>query len=298
MDNGVTAIIPVYNGAAFIRRSIESVLSQTRPADELIVVDDGSTDETRTIVQSYGASVRYLYQRNGGVAAARNNGVNQATSEWIAFLDADDYWEPLKLERQLAASDNVGLIGGRWFTEEPDKPRSVSMDVDPAFFGRTLKARGSEAFHVAMNLWTGTVLVRRNLLGDQRFVSGLEPAEDRDLWIRLVASTAAYLMPEPLATYTQGPDSLSNSDSDRDCGNMLKVVRRHAALLGPVGVRQQEAIVYRRWAGCHLARGNPRSAILPAARRLAVQPASAQAWWIMCKSLARSILSKPSSLPA
>jgi glycosyltransferase involved in cell wall biosynthesis len=296
--NKVTAVIPVYNGAALIRRSIESVLAQTRPADELIVVDDGSTDETSSIVRSYGASVRYVHQRNSGVAAARNKGVEQATSEWIAFLDADDYWEPLKLERQLAFSEGVGLVGARWFTEYPGRPRCVAEVPDNAFFGRMFKASGSEAFRVAMNFWTGVVLVRRSVLGDQRFVSGLEPAEDRDLWIRLAASTPLYLIPEPLATYVQYEDSLSNSDSDRDCGNMLKVVRRHAVLLGSKGVREQEANVYRRWAGNHLARGKPRSAIAPAARRLAIQPASAQAWWVMYKSLARSILSRLPSPPA
>jgi glycosyltransferase involved in cell wall biosynthesis len=210
--------------------------------------------------------------------------------EWIAFLDADDYWEPSKLERQLAFSENVGLVGGRWFTEAAGKPRSVAKISNPGFFGRMLQPRESEAFQVAMHLWTSVLLVRRKALGDLRFVSGLEPAEDRDLWVRLAASTAVYLVPEPLATYAQLPDSLSNSDSDRDCVSMLKVVHRHAALLGAKGVREQEAVIYRRWAGGHLARGTPRSAVGPAARRLAIQPASLQAWWIMCKSLARSIL--------
>ena len=87
---------------------------------------------------------------------------------------------------------------------------------------------------------------------------------------RLVATTVVYLLPQPLATCNQHPGSLSNSDSDRDCTSMLKVVHRHAALLGARGVREQEAIVYRRWAGLYLARGNPRSAIVPAARRLAI----------------------------
>ena len=141
-----------------------------------------------------------------------------------------------------------------------------------------------------MNIMSGVVLVRRKTLGDHRFVSGLEPAEDRDLWIRLVASTNIYFVPEPLATDVQLPDSLSNSDLNRDCGSMRKVVHRHAALLGAKGFRKEKAVVYRRWAGNHLAKGKPRSAIVPAARRLAIEPASPQAWWILCKSLARSVL--------
>jgi hypothetical protein len=141
-----------------------------------------------------------------------------------------------------------------------------------------------------MNIMSGVVLVRRKTLGDHRFVSGLEPAEDRDLWISLVASTYIYFVPEPLATYVQLSGSLSNSDVDRDCASMLKVVHRHAALLGAKGFSKEKAVVYRRWAGNHLAKGKPRSAIGPAARRLAIEPVSPQAWWILCKSLVRSIL--------
>jgi hypothetical protein len=184
----------------------------------------------------------------------------------------------------------VGLVGSRWYTQDPGKPRFMRKTEDPEFFGRMFKASGSEAFRVAMNLFTSVMLVRRNVLGDQRFDSGLETAEDRDLWIRLVASTDVYLVPEPLATYVQLPGSLSNSDIDRDCRSMLKVVHRYAALLGAKGVCEHEAVIYRGWAGRHLAGGKPRSAIVPAARRVAIQPASPQAWWIMCKSLARSIL--------
>jgi hypothetical protein len=181
-------------------------------------------------------------------------------------------------------------VGARWFTEYPGNPRCLAEVPNKTFFGRKFTARGPEAFQVAMNLWTGVVLARRNLLGDQRFVSGLETAEDRDLWIRLAASTPIYLIPEPLATYVQYENSMSNSNPERDCGSMLRVVRRHADLLGPKGVRQQEAYVYRRWAGNHLARGSPRSAIIPAAHRLKIQPTSPQAWWIMFKSLVRSTL--------
>ncbi len=286
----VSVIIPYYRASQTIARAVESALGQTVGPYEILIIDDGSPEDATGAIKQFGSSVKLIRKPNGGVASARNLGIERAQGEWIAFLDADDYWEPLKLERQLAFSEGVGLVGGRWFTEEPGKPRCVAKVIDSAFFGKKFKPLDSEAFHVAMNLWTSVLLLRRKDLGEQRFVSGLEPAEDRDLWIRLVASTAVYLVPEPLATYTQSPDSLSNSDSDRACINMLKVVHRHATLLGAKGVREQEAIIYRRWAGEHLAKGNPRSAIGPAARRLAIQPASLQAWWIMCKSLGRSVL--------
>jgi len=286
----VSVVIPYYRASQTIARAVQSALGQTHPPHEILIVDDGSPEDVEAATRQFGASVTLIRKANGGAASARNLGIEHAQGEWIAFLDADDYWEPLKLERQLAFSEGVGLVGGRWFTETPGEPRSVAKNAQLAFFGRKFRPRDSEAFYVAMNLWTSVLLVRRKLLGDQRFVSGLEPAEDRDLWIRLVASTDVYLVPEPLATYAQCPGSLSNSDSDRDCTNMLRVVHRHAALLGAKGTREQEAFIYRRWAGSHLARGKPRSAISPAARRLAIQPTSPQAWWIMCKSLAQSIL--------
>jgi glycosyltransferase involved in cell wall biosynthesis len=288
--DAVSVIIPYFRASQTIARAVESALAQSVPPHEILIVDDGSPDDAASATREFGSSVTLIRKPNGGAASARNLGIDRSKGEWIAFLDADDYWEPSKLERQLAFSDGVGLVGSMFFMEVPGKPRSLGEVENPEFFGRMLRPRDSEAFHVAMNLWTSVLLVRRKALGDQRFFPGLEMGEDRDLWIRLVASTSVYLLPEPLATYTQRPDSLSNSDSDRDCLSMLKVVYRHAGLLGAKEVRKQEAIIYRRWAGSHLARGKSRSAIRPAARRLAIQPASPEAWWIMCKSLARSIL--------
>jgi glycosyltransferase involved in cell wall biosynthesis len=286
----VSVVIPYYRALNTIARAVRSVLVQTIRPYEILVVDDGSTDDPAAALEEFGSAVTLIRKPNGGTASARNWGIEQAHGKWIAFLDADDYWEPFKLERQLAFSDGVGLLGGRWFAESPGKPRCVAEVPDIEFFGRMLKPLGSEAFRIAMNVWTGVLLVRRSALGDQRFVSGLEPAEDRELWIRLAASTTVYLIPEQLATYVQYENSLSNSDADRDCDSMLKVVHRHAALLGAKGVREQEAGIYRRWAGSHLARRKARFAIIPAARRLAIQPTSGHAWWIMAKALGQSIL--------
>jgi glycosyltransferase involved in cell wall biosynthesis len=289
--NTVSVVIPYYRASGTIARAVRSVLAQTVRPQEILVIDDGSPDDAAEALAEFGSAVTLIRKANGGTASARNAGIERVQGEWIAFLDADDYWEPWKLERQLAFSEGVGLVSSRWYMETPGSLRRIAEAPDIDLLGKVLRPRGAEAFEVAMNLWTCTLLVRRDVLGEQRFVSGLEPAEDRDLWIRLAGSTSIYIVPEPLATYVQYEDSLSNSDADRDCGNMLKVVRRHAELLGREGARKQEAIVYRRWAGCHLAGGRARSAIAPAARRLAIEPASAQAWWIMAKALGRSVLS-------
>jgi glycosyltransferase involved in cell wall biosynthesis len=290
-SNTVSVVIPYYNASLTIARAVQSVLGQTIRPSEIIVVDDGSSVDPAAVLDQFGSAVNLIRKANGGASSARNLGIERSQADWIAFLDADDYWEPCKLERQLAFSEGVDLVGARWYSETPGRMRVLADVPNPSMFGKILHPRGSEAFDLAMNLWTGVLIVRREVLGHQRFVSGLEPAEDCDLWIRLATSTSVYLDQEPLATYLQYDNSLSNSDTDRDCGNMLRVVHRHALLLGPKKRREQEAIVYRRWAGCHLAKRNARSAIVPAARRLAIQPTSPQAWWIMAKSIGQSVLS-------
>jgi hypothetical protein len=96
-DVHFSVIIAVYNGAATIARAIDSILNQTQKAHEIIIVDDGSTDNTAEVVQQYADGVRYIYQDNAGVSAARNNGVKHATGNWIAFLDADDWYYPNRI---------------------------------------------------------------------------------------------------------------------------------------------------------------------------------------------------------
>ncbi|MBN1360267.1 MAG: glycosyltransferase [Sedimentisphaerales bacterium] len=98
----ISVVIPAYNAERFIRRTIDSVLAQTYRDFELIVVDDGSTDDTREVVESYGSRVCYIYQKNAGDGPARNTGIAAAKGEWIAFLDHDDEWLPNKLELQVA----------------------------------------------------------------------------------------------------------------------------------------------------------------------------------------------------
>ena len=98
----ISVIIPVYNGARYLAEAIESVLAQTRPPDEIVVVDDGSTDESPRVAQRFAKPVFYHHQTHSGAGAARNLGIVQAKGDWLAFLDADDLWLPDKLARQIA----------------------------------------------------------------------------------------------------------------------------------------------------------------------------------------------------
>ena len=110
----VSVVIPTYNRATLIGPAIESVLRQTYPHIEIIVVDDGSTDRTREVVEAFGQPVRYVHQVNGGAASARNRGLREATGEFIALLDSDDQWFPWKLEAQVRVLDRYPDVGMVW----------------------------------------------------------------------------------------------------------------------------------------------------------------------------------------
>jgi glycosyltransferase involved in cell wall biosynthesis len=151
-DPLVSVIVPVYNGERFLREAIESILAQTYSPIEVIVVDDGSTDDTAEIARSFGDRVRCIRQANAGPAVARNNGLAAATGEFVAFLDADDTWTSEKLARQLACFDadpDLGIcvthVQNVWEREMAaeearfrDHPRSRPI---PGYVTQTLLAR-------------------------------------------------------------------------------------------------------------------------------------------------------------
>ena len=291
----VSVVIPAFRAATTIGKAIDSVIAQTSPVAQILVVDDGSPDDLGAVVSAYGAAVQYCRKANGGAASARNLGIDRCDGDWVAFLDADDYWEPDKLRRQLEVADahpEVGLIAGRYFEEEPGGVRAERRGEASRFLGRPLRPSRRETFEFATTIWTSTIIVRREVLGEHRFENGLEPAEDRDLWVRLVTSTPVYLLPEPLATAVLTPGSLSRSHADGDYPQMLRVVRRHAELLGRRGRRSWEAKVYGRWASVHLGGGRPGMAIAPAWDRLLRQPLSPQGWWVLSKCLALAVTSR------
>ena len=120
----VSVVIPAYKAARTIGRAVESVIRQTSPPEEILVVDDGSPDADALIeaLRPFGTAVTLLRKPNGGASSARNEGIDRARGEWVAFLDADDYWEPEKLERQLAVAreyPEVSVIGCMLYLEYP-----------------------------------------------------------------------------------------------------------------------------------------------------------------------------------
>lgn len=181
----VSIIIPVYNGDRYIRQAIESVLSQTYQSYEIIVIDDGSTDNTSLFLEAYIKTIRYIYQKNQGVSAARNHGIALARGELIAFLDADDFFLPDKLTAQVGVFDaqpNLGIVHSGW--------RRVNQD------GETIKDETPWDYVPKLDLegwlrWKpigtmGTLMFRRDWLQKVgSFEAGLGQAEDVDLVLRL-----------------------------------------------------------------------------------------------------------------
>ena len=101
----ITVIIPTFNRELFVMRAIDSVLNQSFKDYEIVVVDDGSTDNTQSTVRRFGSKIRYIYQKNAGVSAARNTGIEAAACEWVAFLDSDDEWATEYLSWQMERAD-------------------------------------------------------------------------------------------------------------------------------------------------------------------------------------------------
>jgi len=282
----VTVVIPAYNSAGFIGGAVESVLAQSLPAHQILVIDDGSEDDLEASLSHFDR-ITLVRTRNGGASRARNLGIERATGDCIAFLDADDYWQPDKLERQVAVLERhpeVGLVLGNGFTAtSTNGPRTPAFETFAFPTDRPLPPRPREMIAVIRSTWTSVVAVRRSALGRERFAEDLRTAEDRDLLIRLLSGYGSLYMSEPLATKVDREGSLSNADPALDYRNMLEVIRRHLPVLGGSGKRWSVDVL-RGWAASHLARGEPEQALPPALRRAFRDLLSPEAWWVVGKS--------------
>lgn len=203
----ISVVIPAYNAGGFIKRTIDSVLAQTYRDYEVIVVDDGSTDNTAEVVKSYAGKVRYIHQENAGDGPARNTGIRAAKGDWIAFLDHDDEWLPEKLRLQMELLDrNPGL---RWCGTNYHRVCGArrTTDGNRAALSRALRDSDYfEDFFTAVHekgcgLITSTMLVRRGAFEQAGvFGSGWLQCADLDMWWRIAYCfpRIGYL-PEPLA---------------------------------------------------------------------------------------------------
>lgn len=244
----VSVIIPAYNAAATIRRAIDSVVAQTVAVREIIVIDDGSPDDLADVVtNAYGSEVILIREPNRGVSNARNAGIAKSTGEFIAFLDADDFWEPDKIERQLAVfrrCPEVGLVAGRHWIRDFDGKTDVAPLPRLVDCEKPFRYRGAAAFLHAIMIWTGTVIVRRSALNVERFDPEFTLGQDVDLWMRLVLCHTTYLLSHPTATCVLDRSSSSRRSVTRECMFHLKLVERYRKTIGSLAARQWSARIW------------------------------------------------------
>jgi glycosyltransferase involved in cell wall biosynthesis len=287
MTPTVTVVIPAWRAAETIARAVRSVLAQSVPVLEVLVVDDGSPDDIAAALAGFPESVRVIRQPNGGASAARNRGLDEARGEWIAFLDADDEWLPGRLERQFEAVQQhpeVRFVASKYLLRPLDGADKLAGPLRRTT-GRVLRLEGAEAFDFAVNCWTGAILIHNAAIGVHRFRTDLRTAEDREFWLRMVLEEPAFALAEPLAIHHVRANSLSNSDIDDDCRNMLRLVELHASGIGPEAVAHWRAVVHRRAASVHLAEGRRGPARKAAFTRLRLEPLVLEAWWILLRTL-------------
>jgi glycosyltransferase involved in cell wall biosynthesis len=235
----LSVIIPAYNAERYIGEALESVLAQTAPPAEIIVVDNGSNDRTVAVAKAFG--VRVLQQAQRGPSATRNAGILAATKPWVAFLDADDIWEPEKLKRQWIAIEGDADIGAVFsdfveFDETGPRPHSFltgvrhyqkvsRSELAPGVFlleNSSLQIQFNEGNFIR----TSTLVVRRDLLLQVGlFDTSISHCEDRDVCLRLLPKTNVAVIERPLVRYRLTVESLS-SDSYKMAVGAARVADR------------------------------------------------------------------------
>jgi glycosyltransferase involved in cell wall biosynthesis len=269
----VSVIIPTYNSALFLPAAVESLLAQSFRDFEVLVIDDGSTDDTAAVMGRYGPPVRYLRQSNAGVAAARNRGIAESRGRYVAFLDADDTWFAHKLERQLAA-----------LREQPacrvcySAFLVVDSDLVPLYVNRGGgKETVLEDFLTRGNVVGSicTVVCDRSLLAvTGGFDPSLSQCADWDLWVRLAAYTRFAFVAEPLVTYRQHASSMSRNIPllEHDSIAVLEKGFAMPGLPAALGARRPQALArnYMVLAGSYFQAGQFRHFLRCAARAVAL----------------------------
>ena len=228
----VSVVIPTFNHGDFLCEAIESVLGQTYPYFEIIVVDDGSSDHTQKKIECYGSRIRYFYQENKGLSAARNRGIKEAKGNFIALLDADDLWLPKKLELQMqciaiGSGGTVGIVGcgGYWMNDQGcitgefmrrNYPHRLRLWKE--LLMKNVLAAGGSAALIRVECF------RRVGLFDEK----LHAAEDWDMWLRIASYFEVQFIEKPLVKIRVRKDSMSAPLHVQNMlNNELKVLKKN-----------------------------------------------------------------------
>jgi glycosyltransferase involved in cell wall biosynthesis len=300
----VSVVIPCYNGARYLPATLDAVMSQRGVDLDVIVVDDGSTDESARIVEARYPGVRLARQANGGVARARHRGVELARHDWVAFVDADDIWLPSKLSAQLQLHESnpacrLSYTAWHvWHCEDPT-PDCRLVDELTASFGDERRWGGPSGWIypdllLDCHVWTSTVLLQRTLFEE---LGGFDPdlrvGEDWDLWLRASRVTPIIRLNAPYSLYRMHGESLTKRPPERNYKHL--VVNRAIARWGYAGadgraaarmdVRRSQARTWAELAAARLAAGNRPAAQRDAWKAVSTDPTFGKGWKAMLKSL-------------
>jgi glycosyltransferase involved in cell wall biosynthesis len=225
-------VIPTYNYGRYLRRAIESALGQSYRDVEVVVVDDGSTDETRDVASGFGADVRYVYQDNRGPGSARNRGLNEAAGEVVAFLDSDDYFAPTHVEEQMAVlsadAERGWAFNDAFFVTEDGQILEKVSDSFGEVYG---EIRSDALFELLLTYWnfiaTSSVVMRKRCVeGVGYFDEALRWHQDYEFWLRLAYRFQGGYVDKPLVYMRRHPASWGDRDRRASLAYRYRLIKQ------------------------------------------------------------------------
>jgi len=272
----VGVIIPTYNRARYLRQAIASALAQSRMPTEVIVIDDGSTDETPEILREFAAPVRVIRQSNRGRSAARNVGLLAATTDAVIFLDSDDILLPTCIERLIApleANPSVDVAYGD--AQVIDAKGNIAARYGDVYAGN--RPSGNVFAELAQRCFlTVTSMVRRIALAGVDFDEGLERCEDYDLWRRIACRGEFQYVDEPIMAYRFHDGMTMASQIDKNYAAIIDVQQRFMAMpeFAALSARQRSRVycTHAIKLACVNRTGEARRALLTAIRACPLDP--------------------------
>lgn len=216
-DVKISVIIPAYNSQATIIQAINSIISQTIPFFEIIIVNDGSSDNTESLVRKFinenpSLNIKIINQNNSGPSAARNNGINSAIGNWIAFLDADDRWIPEKLEKQLLIckmNPKCSIIG----TSKYQSNKTYKNEFDFVSFNSMLFSN---------HFLTSSVLIKKEIIKKFFFDEKMKYSEDYKLWLQVIRLNQGIILHDKLIIYGDNENKLPCNNLSKNYWKMEK----------------------------------------------------------------------------
>lgn len=223
----ISVVIPLYNAASYIAETLDSVFAQTYPNIEVIVVNDGSTDDSELALAPYRERIVYIWQENAGVSVARNTAIRHAGGELIAFLDADDMWTPDKLDVQFFRIQETGAGLVHCNVTYIDDGGSLRP---PPIMGFPRAVEGycfADLFLNGNGLITSTVLLRRECMeGTGQFTVGVSYAEDYELWLKIARHWQFAWCSKPMVLYRLHGSAATARETPEQRRSELQILKR------------------------------------------------------------------------